>query len=238
MVSVTKRMLLFVNSNGVFLKLVPYRWKVRWVGELRPMQCMTILIVGVTTLRKIIFKDRCLQRPSIALANEASCMILVINSFYNHNYSLSYSLCEILYYDQVSDPVTMLPGLISAFFCKSNKKQTRRTSVVLSLLLPVLVSSVFLAMGTPYLTLYQSQQLYHTSAKAGRTLLWDKRIIDVDDKLYVTGYIFGVFSAGFYVFARVPQIIKNVNLSLSPCLSNFLLWNFYCAHICSSCAVL
>ena len=113
-------------------------------------------------------------------------------------------------------------GLISAFLCKSNKKQKRRTSVVLSLLLPVLVSSVFLAVGAPYLTLYQSQQLYHTPAKVGRTLLWDKRIIDVDDKLYVTGYVFGVFSAGFYVFARVPQIIKNVShtpllsLSLSP----------------------
>ena len=106
-------------------------------------------------------------------------------------------------------------GLASAFLCKSNKKQTKRTNVVLSLLLPVLVSSVFLAVGAPYLTLYQRQQLYHTPAKAGRTLLWDKRIIDVDDKLYVTGYIFGVFSAGFYVFARVPQIVKNVSLDLS-----------------------
>ena len=77
------------------------------------------------------------------------------------------------------------------------------------------MSSVFLAAGAPYLTLYQSQQLYHTPAKAGRTLLWDKRIIDVDDKLYVTGYIFGVFSAGFYVFARVPQIVKNVSLDAS-----------------------
>ena len=103
------------------------------------------------------------------------------------------------------------PGLYSAFICQSNRTNGRN-GIVLSLLLPLLVSSVFLATVAPYLTLYQSQQLYHTPAKAGRTLLWDKRIIDPDDKLYVAGYIIGVVSAGFYVIARVPQILKNVNL--------------------------
>ena len=100
-----------------------------------------------------------------------------------------------------------------------NQTNKRRNSAVLSLLLPVLVSGVFLAVGTPYLALYQSQELYRTPARAGRTLMWDKRIIDLDDKMYVAGYIFGVFSAGFYVFARIPQIIKNVSPSLSLCLS-------------------
>ena len=88
-------------------------------------------------------------------------------------------------------------------------RTNRGKSVVLSLLLPVLVSSVFLATGAPYLAHYQSR---HTSVKVGRTLLWDKRIIDPDNKLYVAGYIIGVVSAGFYVIARVPQIIKNVSL--------------------------
>ena len=109
------------------------------------------------------------------------------------------------------------PGLYNAFICQSDKNK-RRNSAVLSLLLPVLVSSV-LAMGTPHLALYQSQELYRTPARAGRTLMGDKRIIDIDDKMYVAGYIFGVFSAGFYVFAKISQIIKNVSLSLSLSLS-------------------
>ena len=119
----------------------------------------------------------------------------------------------------------MLAGLYNAFFCQSNGKnrESGKNAVVLSLLLPVLVSSVFLAVGAPYLTLYQSKQLYHTPGKAGRTLLWDKRIIDPDDKLYVAGYIIGVVSAGFYIIARVPQIVKNVSLpSLSFSFSTVL----------------
>ena len=107
------------------------------------------------------------------------------------------------------------------FICRSDRTN-RRNGVVLSLLLPVLVSSVFLATGAPYLAHYQS---HHTSMKVGRTLLWDKRIIDPDDKLYVAGYIIGVVSAGFYVIARVPQIIKNVSLfSLFLSLSFSLSW--------------
>ena len=98
----------------------------------------------------------------------------------------------------------------------------------------MLVSSVFLAIGAPYLILYQS---HHTPVKVGHTLLWDKRIIDPDDKLYVAGYIIGVVSAGFYVIARVPQIIKNVSL-LS--LSHGALYTHKLAimHASSSCAVL
>ena len=113
------------------------------------------------------------------------------------------------------------PGLHNAFICQTDENK-RRNSAVLSLLLPVLVSSVFLAMGIPHLALYQSQELYRTPARVGCTLMWDKRIIDLDDKMYVAGYIFGVFSAGFHVFARIPQIIKNV----SPSLSLFLFLSF------------
>ena len=111
----------------------------------------------------------------------------------------------------------------------------------------MLVSSVFLAVGAPHLALYQSQELYHTPARAGRTLMWDKRIIDIDDKMYGAGCIFGVFSAGFYVFARIPQIIKNVSPSLSLSLSLSLLVSVSSPslssnylihiHIHSSCAV-
>lgn len=123
----------------------------------------------------------------------------------------------------------MLAGLYKAFICRSNGK-SGKNGVVLSLLLPVLVSSVFLAAGAPYLTLYQSQQLYHTPAKAGRTLLWDKRIIDPDDKLYVAGYIIGVVSAGFYVIARVPQIVKNVSPTPSFSFSFISLMAPCCMH--------
>ena len=123
---------------------------------------------------------------------------------------------------------SIFPGLYNAFICQSDKNK-RRNSAVLSLLLPVLVSSVFLAVGTPHLALYQSQELYRTPARAGRTLMWDKRIIDLDDKMYVAGYIFGVFSAGFYVFARIPQIIKNVSPSLSLSLS--LSWSLSPLHL-------
>ena len=130
----------------------------------------------------------------------------------------------------------MLAGLYKAFVCRSNGK-SRKNGAVLSLLLPVLVSSVFLAAGAPYLTLYQSQQLYHTPAKAGRTLLWDKRIIDPDDKLYVAGYIIGVVSAGFYVIARVPQIVKNVS-SLTLFLFLFHIFDGTMLHASSSCVVL
>ena len=121
------------------------------------------------------------------------------------------------------------------FICRSDRTN-RRNGVVLSLLLPVLVSSVFLATGAPYLAHYQSR---HTSVKVGRTLLWDKRIIDPDDKLYVAGYIIGVVSAGFYVIARVPQIIKNVSL-FSLSLSHGALYTQKLAimHASSSCAAL
>ena len=128
-------------------------------------------------------------------------------------------------------------GLLNAVICRSadkNKKKT--TTAVLSLLLPLFVSSVFLAAGSPHLAQYHARDVYDTPARSGRSLMhWNNRIININDKVYVAGYIFGVFSAAFYVLARVPQIVKNVrrillnpppslslSLSLSPLSLAFL----------------
>ena len=113
----------------------------------------------------------------------------------------------------------MYTGILNAVICQSDKNKSKN-SALLSLLLPWLVSSVFVAVGAPHLTLYQSQDVYKTPVRSGRTLMhWDNRIININDKLYVAGYVFGVFSAAFHVFARVPQIVKNVSFSfmLSLC---------------------
>ena len=113
----------------------------------------------------------------------------------------------------------MYIGILNAVICQSDKNKSKN-SALLSLLLPLLVSSVFVAVGAPHLILYQSQDVYKTPVRSGRTLMhWDNRIININDKLYVAGYVFGVFSAAFYVFARVPQIVKNVSFSfmLSLC---------------------
>ena len=103
-------------------------------------------------------------------------------------------------------------GLKNAFICQSDKSK-EKDNTLLSLLLPLLMTSVFVAVGAPHLALYRSQDIYATPRRAGRTLMhWNNSIININDKLYVAGYIFGVFSAGFYVFARIPQIVKNVRI--------------------------
>ena len=110
-------------------------------------------------------------------------------------------------------------GLLNAFVCKSEKNKTKNDAL-LSLLLPLMVTSVFFTAGLPHLSLHSSQDAYKTPVRSGRALLhWDNRIIDMDDKLYVAGYIIGVFSAGFYVFARIPQIVQNVRTPTYFCVS-------------------
>ena len=108
-------------------------------------------------------------------------------------------------------------GFLYVLICQSGSKKQRK-GAVLSLLLPVVVSSVLLVSRAPQF----SVDPYQSSPRVGRSLLmhWDSRIINLEDKMYLAGYIIGVFSAGLYVCSRVPQIVKNVrNLSLSPPLS-------------------
>jgi hypothetical protein len=45
---------------------------------------------------------------------------------------------------------------------------------------------------------------------------WDDSVINLEDKMYLAGYIIGVFSAGLYVCSRVPQIVKNVGIIVIP----------------------
>lgn len=104
-----------------------------------------------------------------------------------------------------------ITGFLYVLICLSNPNHKKSyKGAVLSLLLPLMVSSVFLAFGAPHFGV----DLHRPPTRMGRTLLmhWDDRIINLEDKRYLAGYIIGVFSAGLYVCSRVPQIIKNVSL--------------------------
>lgn len=57
---------------------------------------------------------------------------------------------------------------------------------------------------------------YHIKSRTGRTLQQSREIdwgdvFDLGDAQVVAGYVLGCISAAFYVFAQIPQIIKNVS---------------------------
>ena len=118
-------------------------------------------------------------------------------------------------------------GLLFALTCQSYSKGKHK-GAVLSLLLPLLVGSVFLLSGPPHYT----ADSYHVPSRSGRTLLvhWGDSIINLEDKRYLAGYIIGVFSAGLYVCSRVPQIVKNVRICLFLCLSSYLSLSLSLSH--------
>ena len=153
--------------------------------------------------------------------SKINCLLVcfTISQFCSDNNNLLLSLWLVI----IIMTVLCVPsGLLNALMGRSDKRKMKKRTAVLSLLLPLLMSSVFLAAGIPHLALYHDQEAYNTPARSGRTLMhWNNRIININDKVYVVGYIFGVFSAGFYVFARIPQIIKNVRrlFSSKHCLS-------------------
>ena len=132
-------------------------------------------------------------------------------------------------------------GFLYVLICQSDSKKKRK-GAVLSLLLPVIVSSVLLVSRAPQF----SVDPYQSSRRVERSLLmhWDSRIINLEDKMYLAGYIIGVYSAGLYVCSRVPQIVKNVrnfshSLSLSPSLSpssfSLFFYSYMYMHTHSSC---
>ncbi len=70
---------------------------------------------------------------------------------------------------------------------------------------------------------------YQTPPRTGRILQQSREIdwediFDFDDAKSVAGYVLGCISAAFYVFAQIPQIIKNVSIIVYKCnlQSNFV----------------
>ncbi|XP_064384142.1 uncharacterized protein LOC135333159 [Halichondria panicea] len=81
---------------------------------------------------------------------------------------------------------------------------------VLAGLLPGVVCGLLLASQGPSLWTHS----YQTPPRTGRILQQSREIdwediFDFDDAKSVAGYVLGCISAAFYVFAQIPQIIKN-----------------------------
>ena len=80
-------------------------------------------------------------------------------------------------------------------------------------ILPGVVCGLFLASQGPSLS-------YQTPPRTGRTLQQSRDIgwedvFDFDDARSIAGYVLGCISAAFYVFAQIPQIIRNVSIKVT-----------------------
>ncbi len=84
---------------------------------------------------------------------------------------------------------------------------------VLAGILPGVVCGLFLASQGPSLWSHS----YQTPPRTGRTLQQSREInwgdvFDFNDARSIVGYVLGCISAAFYVFAQIPQIIRNVSI--------------------------